>query len=396
MRKFGITFSFYAKEHFKKKSLIINALFVLATVGIIFAIDHFGGNMNYQDVAIVQESSTFRIAPELFESIDYRNFHFVNNEEEARTLLDSGEVTDIFIISGEERPVLTAITTHLNADSKVMHVINQTLTSIQAEKLMHEHDLTLDVVMQLLNPVDFGQEIVDEEGQIASLIIGQLIPFIIYFTVLMSGQVVANSVAAEKSSRVMEVMLGKVHPTITMISKVFASLVGILMPIISIILGVVLAQVLGFVDLMIFIEIINDFFPVSAILLTILMVILGYFVSIFLFAAAGAISNSVESLTTTLTPVTYLTMIPFFMVMFLPLDGAIMNVFIYVPFVAPYAMVQRYLEGMSSPMEMGISILLMIIFSVAMLLLSARLYMNGISHTSEKVTLKDLRQMLQK
>ena len=395
MRKFGITFWFYAKEHFKKKSLIVLAIFVAATVGIIFAIDHFGGG-SYADIAIVQQSNTFVVPNELFNEMPERNFHFVDNEDEAREMLDEGDVSDVFVIQGETRPEMTVVTSHLNADREVEAFLTHILTSQHLEMTIAQYDLPIDVVVELTTPIMIHSEFADFESLVAVEIINMALPFIIYMLVLMSGQMVANSVASEKTSRVMEVMLGKVHPTITMISKILSSLLGILLPIAAILLGVVIANIAGLVELEAILSLVNEFFSVDALILTIIVLILGYFCFIFLFAAAGAIANSVESLTSTLTPVTYMTMIPLFASMWIDLDSMIMNVLVYVPFVSPFVLVQRFMLGYSNLLEVGIVLVLMVGCSVLMLMISARLYMNGISHTSEKVTIQDFKKMLQK
>ena len=397
MRKFGITFWFYAKEHFKKKSLIVLAIFFAATVGIAFAINYFGGG-SYVDVAIVQESNSFVIAADdIMESyLPERNFHFIDSADEAREMLDAGEVNDIFIIQGEERPELTIVTAQLLPDREMEIFMMQVLTALHLEATMIQHDIPIDVVIELTTPIMVHSELADFEDLIAVEIINAILPVVIYMLVLMSGQGVANSVASEKTSRVMEVMLGKVHPTITMLAKILSSLLGILLPMVAIVLGIVVANTVRIVELEALINLVNDFFSLDALILGIIVIILGYFCFIFLFAAAGAIANSVESLTSTLTPLIYMTVIPLFAAMWLDLGGTIMNILVYVPFVSPFVITQRFLIGYSGMLEVVIVLILMTIFAVLTLMVSARLYMNGISHTSEKVTMKDLRKMLQK
>jgi len=395
MRKFGITFWFYAKEHFKKKSLIVLAIFVAATVGIAFAISHFGGG-SYADVAIVQESSEFVVADELFEYLEERNFHFVGSESEARDMLDEGDVSDVFVIQGDARPEMSVITSNLTPDRELEIILTQILTSKHLEATVAQYDLPIDAVIELTTPIMIHTELADFDDLLAVELINMVLPFLIYMLVLMSGQGVANSVASEKTSRVMEVMLGKVHPTITMLSKILSSLLGILLPMAAIVLGLIIAEISGFVELQFIIDMINEFFSVNALILAVIVLILGYFCFIFLFAAAGSIANSVESLTSTLTPLIYATMVPLFAAMWLDLGGVIMNILVYVPFVSPFVLTQRFLVGYSSIVEVVIVLVLMAIFAVITLIVSARLYMNGISHTSEKVSIKDLRKMLQK
>ena len=394
MRKFWITFNFYAKEHFTKKSLIWLVIFIAAPIGIFLAINHFGGGGN-DGVAIVQESGEFTLPAGFFADVERVDFHFVDREA-ASELLYNGTVDDVFIITGAERPELRIESNRLNVSWEVEMMLNQFLTNIHLETLMIYHDLPAEIMAELVTPIEVEMEVADFEDLVAVEIINFILPYAVFMLVLMSGSMTANSVASEKTSRVMEVMLGKVHPTYTMISKVLASLVGVLMPIIGLVIGAVIAHIIGFADLGMIVELIDAHFSFNALLLTFAVLILGYFCFIFLFAAAGAVANSIESLQSTLQPLMYVIMAPFFLTIFLSMDSVAMNILVYVPVISPFVLVQRYLIGASGMIEVFIVLILMIAFSVFTLWLSARLYMNGISNTKEKISLKDWKQMLVK
>ena len=394
MRKFWITFNFYAKEHFTKKSLIWLGIFMLAPIAIFFAIDHFGGG-SYDSVAIVQESVEFVIPVEAFADVENVDFHFVDGPT-AVELLEDGTVDDIFIISGEERPELLIESNSLNGQFEVQMIIEHILSMMHVEAMMLAYDLPAEVVAELITPIEVEMEVADLDNLIAVEIINFILPYAVFMLVLMSGSMTANSVASEKTSRVMEVMLGKVHPTYTMISKVLSSLVGVLLPIVALVIGAVIAHLIGFADLGAIVELIDEFFSVNALILTGFVLILGYFCFIFLFAAAGAVANSIESLQSTLQPLMYVIMGPFFLTIFLAMDSFAMNILVYVPVIAPFVLVQRYLIGASGMIEIIIVLALMVAFSVFTLWLSARLYMNGISNTKEKISLKDWKNMLVK
>lgn len=395
MNKFWITFWFYAKENFNKKSCFIYAGFFAATIAAIFGITHFGGT--YTDIAIVENSTEFTIAPEMFEGIERRNFLFLDSETEATELFDAGEVDDVFLIEGSERPELTILSNHATPDSLVEMALTQVLMAQHLEAVIANYDLPLNAVMELNTPltVNFeGAEVTD--GMVAADIISFALPYALMMFIMMSGQALANSVSSEKNSRVMEVMLAKVSPTYSMVAKVLATFIGVLLPLLAIIVGFLVSEIFGLIELESFAQLIEEFFPVHVLFLLLIVFILGYFCYIFLFSAAGAISASVESLMTTLAPLTYFLMVPMLLPMFLDLDHIVMDILVYVPLVSPFIIVQRYLTGYSNQLEVGISLGLMAVFALVTLFVSARLYMNGVSHTSEKVTFKDLRKMMQK
>jgi len=392
MRKFWITFNFYAKEHFTRKSLIWLAIFMLAPIGIFFAINHFGGG-SYDEIAIVQESDVFVIPDGFFDEVTGVNFHFVADDV-ANEMFNDGLVDDVFTIVGDERPALQIQSNHLNALSEVQMLIEQWLTITHIEMMMIAYDLPAEVVAELVTPIHIEMEVADMEDLIAVEIINFILPYAVFMLVLMSGSMTANSVASEKTSRVMEVMLGKVHPTYTMISKVLSSLVGVVLPMLALLLGTVIAHIVNLTDLGMIVELINEFFSFDALILTGVVLLLGYFCFIFLFAAAGAVANSIESLQSTLQPLMYVIMAPFFLTIFLSMDSMAMNFLVYVPIISPFVLVQRFLIGASGMVEVLIVLALMLAFSIFTLWLSARLYMSGISNTKEKITLQDWKRML--
>jgi len=401
MNKFKHTFWFYAQGTFKKVGLIILSLTFLATVGMLFAIDFFGGS--YMDIAIVQDSDVFVIPNEALESLSDRNFHFVATIDEARAMFESEAVSDVFMIHGEVFPELTAITTGIMADMETQMFLMQILTEFHLEHTINRYNVPIDVATQLLTPVTLHLEADDLDTFLIMTLLDTLIPSLVMMPVMLMGGLIANSVTSEKASRVMEVMLGKVHPTITMSAKVMARFVSMISFILMVVLGFVAAHLLGIFN---FSELLNspeiaslglgDLITIDVIILTIIVVLVAFFVFIFIFAGAGAVATSVESLNKVLTPLTLVVLAGLFLPLFLEIDSLAMDILVYVPLVSPFVIVQRFIHGSSGIIEVVISIAIMIAFAFGTLIISARVYKNGISHTAEKITMKDLKMLLQK
>ena len=401
MDKFKHTFWFYAQNTFKKTGLIILSLTFLATFGTLFAIDFFGGN--YSEIAIVVESDVFVVPEEAFEGLSRRNFQMVANAESARELFATDAVSDVFIIHGELMPELTAITTGVMADQQTQMLLMQLLTEQHLGQTIERYDVPLHVAGELLTPIAFHLEADDLDVFLVMTLLDSLIPSLIMIPVVLMGQLLANSVTSEKSSRVMEVMLGKVHPTITMSAKVMARFVGMLAFILMIVLGFVAAGIVGIFNIS---EMLNspeiaslglgELITMEVIILTVIVILVAFFVFIFLFAGAGAIATSVESLNKILMPLTFIAVAGIMVPMLIEIDSLVMNILVYFPLISPFVIVQRFIHGSSGMIEVIISIVIMIAFAFGTLIISARVYKNGISHTAEKITMKDLKMLLQK
>jgi len=395
MRKFWLTFWFYFKENFTKKSLVIYGLFFAGVIGISFAIDFFGGR--YSDLAVVNETDVFAVSEEQLADLARWNVHFVDSEEQAREMLDAGDVDEIFIIEGEERPSFRMISPSEHVSMETELYINQLLTMQHMENMMTSYDLPAYVVADMMMPIESSFEsLLDTDDGIAAVLLGAVIPIALYSLILMSGQGVATSVVAEKSSRVMEVMLGKVHPTTTMLARILAYFGDVFVLILSLGLGALVADQLDLMNLGAIFGVFTEFINWDIALLSVVIVLLGYFTFIFLYAMMGAMANSVESLNSVLGGVSLVVVAPMFTAMWADLGSAWMNVLVYVPVMSPFVIIQRFLRGYSSLMEVGIVTAIMAVCAVGTLILAARINKNGVSHTSEKMTFKDFKKLLQK
>ena len=401
MKKFGYTFWFYFKDKLNKGSLILYAVLFIAVVGVAFAISHFGGQ--YRDLALVQHSDTFVVTEEKVADLAGWNVHFIETEAKARELLADDEVREVFVIEGEDRPVVTMVTSgsgmlgmSLEMNETEMF-FNQLLFLQHVENIMDQNELPLEVVMELSTPIEFQHEkLVDLEDVAAAYVLGMIIAFILLISVSTFGSFVANSTVTEKTSHVMEVMLAKVHPTVTMVSKILAIFSQTLLIIFSILLGVIVTELLGFLEVGEIVSAVGELISLEAVILAIVVVLFGYFMYMFMFAAVGSVATSVESLTTLLMPFSMLILIPYLLSLFVDIGSDAVGILSYIPFFAPFFLAQRFLLGYFGWLEVGIIVAIMFAFLVLTLHVAARVYMNGVSHTSEKFTMKDLRKLLAK
>jgi len=395
MRKFWITFCFYFKENFTKKNLIIYGLFFIGVIGISFAINHFGGR--YSDLVIVNQTDTFALTEDHFTDLTGWNVQFVTTEDEAREMLDKGDVDEIFIIEGEYRPSFRMISPNEAVSVETELFVNQILMMKHTENVMEIYDLPFEAVAELMMPIESSFEpLLDTEDGMAAIVLGMIIPWLLYFLILSSGSGIATSVVSEKSSRVMELMMGKVHPTKTMLAKVLSYSGDILILMFTIAAGVFVADRLDFINVGEFIELLAEIISWEVTLLSIIIILLGYLMYIFLYATLGAIATSIDSLNSVLSPVIMMIMIPVFAPMFLDLGGMVMNILVYIPFFTPFIIVQRFLRGYSSLLEVGIVTVIMTISMITIFLIAVRINKNGVTHTSEKTTFSDLKKLLQK
>jgi len=115
----------------------------------------------------------------------------------------------------------------------------------------------------------------------------------------------------------------------------------------------------------------------------------GFVLLAAMFAAAGSLVSRQEDAGSTLTPVMYLTMIPYFLVIFLGDNPLAMTVMSYVPFSAPVAMPIRLFFNEAMWWEPVLAMAVMVIACVLVILLGAKIYQNTLLKMGARVKLRE-------
>lgn len=209
-----------------------------------------------------------------------------------------------------------------------------------------------------------------------------ILMFLLYMAVMMYGQLVAQSVAVEKSSRAMELLITSAKPTSLMFGKVLG------------------AGAAGFTQLILLLgsafllyRINADFWtdnatmasifdmPLSILLYTILFFVLGFLLYAFLYGALASLASRLEDINTLVMPVTFLMLIAFLVSIFSMLgdvDSVLMRVASFVPFTSPMAMFTRICMGSVAPWEVVLSVALLVGSTIGIGYLAAAIYRVGV------------------
>jgi ABC-2 type transport system permease protein len=209
-------------------------------------------------------------------------------------------------------------------------------------------------------------EVGDEDNGGGLAFIGSLL---LYFAILMAGFAVAGGVVEEKSTRVVEVILAAIRPLELLAGKVIGiGLLGIGQVLLLTIVGVGTALVTGIVEL-------PESTAETAILVVVCFV-LGYALYACAFAVAGAIVSRQEDMTSTTAPLQILLLAGYLLgqsVAWSP-DSTLSAIAIFIPPLAPMILPSLAAQGELAAPELVASIVLMMLATVALLWLAARIY----------------------
>ena len=207
--------------------------------------------------------------------------------------------------------------------------------------------------------------------------------FALYMVILLYGQMVATNVATEKSSRAMELLITSAKPTSMMFGKVIASCLAGLLQLVCVFGSALLFYTLNkahWGDNMIISSIFN--IPPELLVYMLVFFILGFLVYAFMYGAVGSTASKLEDINTSVMPITMLFIIAFIVVMSSMgsgnVDNTLMVVCSYIPFTSPMSMFTRIAMSTVPWYEIAASIALLISSTVAIGILSAKIYRVGV------------------
>jgi ABC-2 type transport system permease protein len=229
-----------------------------------------------------------------------------------------------------------------------------------------------------LEPVD---EDVRSKRTIATVAV-----FLLYGQLIGYCFAVATGVVEEKSTRVVEVLLAAVRPVQLLAGKIIGiGLVGLLQ-----------LAFIGAVGLAVAVATNTITLPPDAagtIGSVLLWFLLGYAFYSSMFAVSGAIVSRQEELQNTATPLNLILIASFFVAFTSAVSGGgdttLAKVSSFLPPVAPLIMPLRIAGGNAAGWEIALSIGVMLVSTVAVVLLAARLYEGAILRTGARVKLSD-------
>ncbi|RCW48913.1 ABC transporter permease [Paenibacillus prosopidis] len=235
------------------------------------------------------------------------------------------------------------------------------------------------------------------EQQAMNMGLVYFIVVLLFMAIMITGQLIASEITAEKSSRVMELLITSVSPLKQMFGKIAGMfLVGIIQ--ISIYVLVMIINVnLPHNDKLLGEWNINfsDIDP-ALLLYSVLFYLTGYFLFATLFAAVGSIVSRTEDLGQAVLPITMISMAGFYISIFSisSPDSMLVKVTSFIPFFSPYVMLLRL--GLTDPpvWEVLTSIGILLVTIYLAVWISAKIYRTGVLMYGKRPSFKELRKAM--
>ncbi|MBQ3232467.1 MAG: ABC transporter permease, partial [Clostridia bacterium] len=302
-------------------------------------------------IYLLDESGAIENAQSYLEALGYQvNSIGENALETAENAVLNGEADAIIkITSSDEVPTAEILIKDFMHAPNTTSIIDQLNNAWRAGKLSEvgADEAILEIIHTSVPVYEKALGSMDLTGYTFGIVASMLMFFAVYFY----GISVANSVAMEKTSRVMETLVVSAKPSSILLGKCAAMGTAGLVQMAGIILyGVIAYNLLVPDGTMIFgMQLsFSGVTPVNLIVI-ILYFLLGYALYALLYAVCGATVSRIEDISPALMPVSMISMISFYIGYFTSImgnsSGAIEWVARYVPFCAPFGMPVRLLNG---------------------------------------------------
>ncbi len=235
------------------------------------------------------------------------------------------------------------------------------------------------------------EEVVIATGMVYVLVI------VLFMGVMITGQLIATEITAEKSSRVMEVLITSVSP----LKQMFGKIVGMLIVGLSQILLIAGVAVINLtlphnIDTLKNLNIDLGAIDPLLIVFAVIFYLLGYFLYSTLYAAVGSIVSRTEDLGQAVMPLTLFSLAGFYLAIFglTTPNATYVVISSFIPFFSPFLMFMRI--GLTDPawweVALSLAILCGTIFGLGWL--SAKIYRTGVLMYGKRPTMKELRKAM--
>lgn len=242
------------------------------------------------------------------------------------------------------------------------------------------------VVVSTTGQTDDGGS-ADPQRTASRSVLATVLIVLIFVTLTVYGMWVATSVAAEKSTRVMELLISAATPRELLVGKVvgvggagLTQYAAIIVPAALVVLfqDRIATLILGPAPL-------GGEAPLDGLTLPILGAFLVYFILGFilyalLYAAAGSLVSRQEDVQQLALPLSLISMASYIVAVagIASIGSSAMFVLSFVPFSSPFVMLSRIMVGRVAPWEVALSVAILVASSVLILRLASRIYATGV------------------
>jgi ABC-2 type transport system permease protein len=289
-------------------------------------------------------------------------------------------------------------------------ILRSLLTNYQTQLKGQELALSEQEIETLTSPIQFSESTVnikegvvetEDDSELTGSLVrngaAYLISIAIFIFITTYSSIIAQEIASEKGTRIMEVILSSVSST----THFFGKLVGILLVCLTQIMAYALIAIIAFTQLkkIDFIQEVLSFIDLSELTasfigISIVLFLMGIFLYVVLAAFFGSLVTKIEDVNKAVSPVAFIAVAGFYggMFAFVNPDHLIVEILSFIPLFTPFIMPFRIAAENISSTGIGISLVVMLLFTVLTTWISLVLYRSNVLVYSDTNLLKTIKR----
>lgn len=313
----------------------------------------------------------------------------LNSKEQGEEQLKEEEIDGLLLLSVEKDQINGEFYSS-NTMPQVTMALNQQLNQLQSSLRAKALGLSEEEVASLNASVPFSVQKItfnendemntEEDFTSIRLVVGMATTILLFIFIVTYASIIAQEIASEKGTRIMEVILSSVSAR----SHFYGKLAGILLVALTQIVVYAVSIGLGFYWLknnstvQAFLaefsirDILGEFLAY-----TLLYLILGILIYAVLAALCGSLVSKVEDVSKAILPVTYLSLAGYMIGLSLGManpDHLVIRVTSFIPFFSSYTMPIRLANNFVSTGEVLLSLMILVLSIVGLIIFSERMY----------------------
>jgi ABC-2 type transport system permease protein len=300
-----------------------------------------------------------------------------------------------FTIISKDGPTLR-IPLYLRQGSSVLATTDRLLRGGYPADKLDSLGIAPSVTVERPTPAKAGEPAKDLAGEVGGSLTGQALVIFLFIAIILYGQWVAMSVAEEKSSRVMEIVLNAASPFELLAGKVVGvGALGLTQYVAAIVPAVIALLLQDRIAALLLGEAAASGAPSASGLTPAILIafavlfVLGFLLYAVLYAAAGSLVSRMEDINSVVAPMTMVGMVGYFIAVYtssglIPADSGWVVALSFVPFVSPYLMLSRFAVGLAGPLDLAVASALLVVAIVVCLWVAARIYAAGVLTYGQK------------
>lgn len=373
MNKFWVITKEVYKKNVKSFGFITMVLSPLILIAVIAGIGYYFSRDTETEptpIAIITEQE---MVQEMFvqEDLPFEVQEEWTTEAEAREALINEDIQGYLLISTDNSDV-TVEMVHDESLSDYTPIFSEMLSNLQTALRAEEIGVSPEEAAALSEPIELDEQIVRiEEGQLteedaSDTFLQQGSAYFVSIAIMMFimtyAGIIAEEVANEKGTRIMEIILSSATAT----NHFFGKLTGVMLILLTqlVLYGIVGTIAYYFVRDKAFIQEITSSIDIVSILrelmgYTAIFFVLGVLMYVVLAAFFGSLATKMEDVNKAVTPIVFLALIGFYVGMFAlnAPDNIVSVIFSYIPLFTPFVMPFRIAAETVSTVGIWLSII---------------------------------------